>query len=41
MDLGHDFFLAKLKKKVDYNYVLQKGPYTLAGHYLAIKKWYP
>lgn len=39
MDLGHGFFLAKFKKKRDYNYVLQEGPYTVAGHYLVVKKW--
>lgn len=41
VDLEEGFFVAHLRSRTDYLYVLENGPWIILGHYLTITKWRP
>lgn len=41
IDLGNDYYLAKLKNIQDYDFVLTEGPWMVANHYLTIRRGFP
>ncbi|OMO87284.1 reverse transcriptase [Corchorus capsularis] len=40
-DLEHDYFIIRFQKKVDYEHVLEGGPWIIGGHYLTVRQWRP
>ncbi|XP_019241717.1 PREDICTED: uncharacterized protein LOC109221708 [Nicotiana attenuata] len=41
IDLGSDYYIAKLRKAESMNHVLQKGPWFVFGFFLSCQKWKP
>ncbi|OMO96272.1 hypothetical protein CCACVL1_05022 [Corchorus capsularis] len=41
VDLGNNFFLVRVSNPDDYNSIMTKGPWIVAGHYLTMRKWKP
>ncbi|XP_023873798.1 uncharacterized protein LOC136071564 [Quercus suber] len=41
VDLGENFYSARFSLKEDLDAVLQKGPWFIGGHFLAIRPWEP
>ena len=41
VDLGNEFFLAKFSKQDDKGFVLFRGSWIVANHYLTVCPWHP
>ncbi|KAK9175423.1 hypothetical protein WN944_027430 [Citrus x changshan-huyou] len=41
IDLDNGYFLVKLRKECDADFVLTEGPWLVAGHYLTVQPWSP
>ncbi|OMO73215.1 hypothetical protein CCACVL1_17397 [Corchorus capsularis] len=41
VDFGNEYFLVRVRNPDDYNQVMSKGPWLVAGHYLTIRRWKP
>lgn len=41
IDLGNDYFIAKLYKEENANKILPKGPWFVNEFFLSVKRWHP